>query len=498
MTTRPPTPRRTRLADPRQWAAALAAAALLTAGACSTNPATGRDEFTVMSPAQEQQTGAQEHPKILAEFGGVYDENPELNAYIAEIGGRIRAVSELPNQTFTFTLLDTDQVNAFALPGGYVYVTRGLVALANSEAELAGVIAHEIGHVTARHTANRVTTGVFAGLGAAVLGAVTGSQAIAQVANLGAQAYVQGYSRDQEFEADQLGVRYLARAGYDPKAMASFLGSLQGDSQLAAKIAGREGTEPEASLFSSHPRTPDRIQRAAASAEASVTGEPFEGRDVYLEHIQGTVYGDSPEQGYVRGRTFIHPRLDFRFDVPEGFRLQNGANAVVATRSDGAAIKLDGAKVASGIPMSRYLTDTWLAGAPVSALETIQVNGMEGATAATRGTMNQSQVDVRAVAIRFDGDNVFRFLFVTPANLTNALAEDFRRTTYSLRHLNADERAVKPMRVELVRVAAGDTVESLGNRMAFEDFPVERFRVLNGLQPGEGLQAGQLVKVVTE
>lgn len=479
--------------------ATLASLLLLAATAgCSTNPATGREEFTVMSPGQEQQVGAQEHPRILQEFGGVYDENPELNAYVAEIGGRIRAVSELPNQTFTFTLLDTDQVNAFALPGGYVYVTRGLVALANSEAELAGVIAHEIGHVTARHTANRVTTGVFAGLGAAVLGAVTGSQAIAQAASLGAQAYVQGYSRDQEFEADQLGVRYLARAGYQPQAMASFLGSLQGDSRLAAQIAGREGTEPEASLFSTHPRTADRIQRAVAAVDASTSGDTFDGRDVYLERLQGTIYGDSPDQGFVRGRTFIHPKLDFRFDVPEGFRLQNTASAVVATRSDGAAIKLDGGKLASNVSMQRYLTDQWLAGAPISNVETIKVNGMEGATAVTRGTTDQGQVDVRAVAVRFDTDQIYRFLFVTPANLTGALAEDFRRTTYSFRHLNADERAVKPFRIGLVRVAAGDTPETLARLMPFEDFPLERFRVLNGLEPGEPLQTGQLVKIVTE
>jgi predicted Zn-dependent protease len=479
-------------------AAALLLAAPLVAG-CSTNPATGQQQLTVIGPEQEAAMGREEHPKILKAFGGVYEEDVELNAYIAGIGARLRAVSELNDKPFTFTVLDSDVVNAFALPGGYVYVTRGLVALANSEAELAGVIAHEIGHVTARHTAQRVTTGLFANLGAAVLGAVLGSPALANVAQVGAAAYVQSYSRDQELEADQLGVRYLARAGYDPRAMAWFLGSLEADSRLEAQLAGQEGREPEASIFSSHPRTPDRIRRAAETAKASLVEAPFVGHVEYLDRVEGMLFGDSPEEGYVRGRVFAHPELGFRFEVPQGFRLRNSTSAVIATRKDGALIQFDGDKVSGTFPMTRYITEKWLAQAPIDHVEPITVNGLKAATATTRGNTNAGPVDVRAVAIRFAPDRVYRFLFATPTKATASLADALRRTTYSFRALSAQEAAeLRPKRVRLVRVEPGDTVEAIARLMAYDDFQIDRFVALNRLSPGQKLEPGSLVKIVTE
>ncbi len=213
---------------------------LLALAGCTVNPATGESSFTAfMSPAEEQRAGAEEHPKILKEFGGAYGDRA-IGAYIDSIGQALARMSDLPNQRFTFTVLDNDVVNAFALPGGYVYVTRGLLALAGSEAELAGVIAHEIGHVTARHAAQRYSQSIVAGLGAALLGAVAGRGA-ADIAQLGSALYLSAYSREQEFEADILGVRYLARAGYDTGAMAGFLGKLQAHSALQARITGRGG-----------------------------------------------------------------------------------------------------------------------------------------------------------------------------------------------------------------------------------------------------------------
>jgi predicted Zn-dependent protease len=475
------------------------AGALALPGCVTTNPATGRQTVSVIGPEQEAAMGAEEHPKIVAQFGGVYDEDPALTAYVNEIGRRLGHVTETPDQRFTFTILDSDVVNAFALPGGYVYVTRGLVALANSEAELAGVIAHEIGHVVARHTAQRVTQGLLANLGAAVLGAALGSPAVADVAQIGAAAYVQSYSREQEYEADDLGVRYLTRVGYAPEAMAGFLASLQAESALAAKIAGREGGEPEASLFSSHPRTPDRIRRAAQAARASVIGDPIVGRDSYLFHIQNVVYGDSPEQGFVRGRVFVHPELGFRFEVPEGFRLQNSPAAVIATREDGAAIRFDGAKVPAGLSMPRYLASEWLPQARLDDVERITVNGMEAATATAEGSTDSGPVDVRPVAIRFGGDQVYRFLFVSPARATAGLRDAYRRTTYSFRPLDAGEAAsYRPKRIRIVEVAQGESPESLARTMAVDDFALERFRVLNGLAPGQPLPAGTLVKIVAE
>lgn len=481
-------------------AALLLAAAAPFVSACTTNPATGENNFTpFMTPAQEVAIGQQQHPLVIEQFG-VYDEMPELNAYVAEIAFRLHAASELSNQRFTFTLLDSDMVNAFAIPGGYVYVTRGLMALANNEAEFAGVVGHEIAHITARHSAQQATQGTFAALAAAAIGVALQDQQAAQIANMGAMAWVTSYSRAQELEADQLGIRYLTRAGYDPLAMASFLQQLSRETALSRQLAFQDGaSDPASGWFSTHPRTQDRVAAAAQSARAEVTN-PRVGRDVYLRKIDGMIYGDSPEQGYVRGRTFSHPQLRLTFQVPEGFRMINGSDQLIAINEQGAAIRFDADKLTGGQSMTGYIANTWLGGKqqPVG-LERITVNGMEGATASLRGQGQNGPVDLRLVAVRWDNQTVYRFLFVTPANLTAGLSEPFRRTTYSLRQLSQSEAAaLRPLRLRVVEVRAGDTIASMAGRMAFDDFRRERFMVLNGLQSDNDLRPGMLVKIVVE
>lgn len=486
--------------SPRSLLAALTLAATLPfAAGCTTNPATGESNFTpFMTPSQEVAIGRQEHPKVIQEFG-VYDEFPQLNAYVAEIAFRLHAVSEMANQPFTFTLLDSDMANAFAIPGGYVYVTRGLMALANSEAELAGVIGHEIGHVTGRHSAQRSTQQVFAGLGAAAIGVALGDQTAAQLANMGALAWVQGYSRSQEMEADQLGIRYLARAGYDPMAMSSFLQQLSRETALMRKLTFQEGeATPADSWFSTHPRTEDRVLAAAQSARATVTN-PRVARDEYLRRIDGIIYGDSPEQGYVRGRTFAHPSLRLAFEVPRGFRMINGNANVIAIDERGAQIVFDADQAPQGMAMTDYIVNRWLEGRQPDGLERIDVNGMQGATGSLRVDGRSGPVDVRFVAVRWDGQTVYRFLFVTPAGITGSYSEPFRHTTYSLRRLsNAEAAALRPLRLDIVEVRAGDTIESLARRMAYDDLRRERFMVLNGIDNDGQLQPGMLVKIVVE
>lgn len=467
---------------------------------CSTNPVTGEQSFTaLMSPDEEQRIGAQEHPKLVEAFGGLYDD-PALARYVSSIGSLLQKTSEQPTPPFRFVVLDSPVVNAFALPGGYVHISRGLMALANDEAELAGVVAHEIGHVTARHSAERYSRGVLAGLGAAVLGAVSGVGAVGDLAQVAAGAYVQGYSRDQEFQADQLGVRYLTRAGYDPMAMASFLDSMGAEHALALKIAGKEGTEPSASLFSSHPRTGDRVTRAAADARAALGASPARDSELYLNKIDGMIYGDSPEQGFVRGKVFSHPTLRLTFTAPPGFRLNNSQSAVIGEHKSGALLKFDDDKLASGrTDVRNYLVRQWADGLALQEVERIRVNGMEGATGAARVQTRGGPADLRLVAVRWSGDRVYRFLFLTPPRETQALDTELRRTAFSLRSLSSQEAAaLKPLRIRVVRVRAGDTPEKLARRMAFADFQVERFRVLNGLGPREGLKTGKLVKIVTE
>ncbi len=478
--------------------AALAVAMVLPLlASCAVNPVSGERELSLISPADEARIGRQEHAKVKARFGGVYDD-PAVTGYVAEVGGRLAANSDVAQQPFTFTVLNSLVVNAFALPGGYVYITRGLMALAEDEAELAGVLAHEIGHVAARHTAQRMTRGTVVGFGAAVLGAALGIPG--DLTNLGADLYLKGFSRDQEFEADLLGVRYLRRTGYDPYAQADFLTSLARYDEMRAVVEGEDAAARPPELLSTHPRTPARVVRAieAASNSAAPPSAPRR-REDYLRHIDGLLYGDDPVQGLVRGRTFSHPELRFAFSVPDGFRLVNTSKAVYARGPDKALIVLDSAKVDPGLGTREYLVREWVRNASPSDVETIEVNGMEAVTGTLRGRRGYEPVEMRLVAIRFAPDRVYRFRFVASEAVAARNDVGFRRTTYSFRRLSGREAAaLKPYRIRIVRVGPGETAETLARRMAMPDHKLLRFRVLNALDEGENPAPGSRVKIVVE
>jgi predicted Zn-dependent protease len=488
--------------------ALLLALALALPAACArvVNPATGQTEFTAMTPDQEVQTGRQQHPQVLRQFGGAYDD-PKLQAYVTRTGRQLVAVSELPQLNFTFTVLDSDVVNAFALPGGYVYITRGLLALADDEAELAGVMAHEIGHVTARHSAQRYSRGVLAQGGVAigtilagVLGGGAAAELAQQAAGTGAQAYLAGYSRDQEFQADELGVRYLARAGYDPTAMSSFLSKLERNNQLMRRLADRDDADPATSWFATHPRTPDRVLRAAEQASATVAGEARIGRDDYLAQIDGMIYGQDPRQGYMRGRTFVHPELRFAFDVPPAYRIVNTPAAVIGQTQNG-LMKFDSARVPGGRDIGDYLAVDWareLGAGRLGNVARSQVNGMPAASAAAAGRLDDGRpVTVALAALRAEGERVYRFMFIGLGQISPAQASAYRATVDSFRRLSAAEAAaIRARRLQIVTVEAGQGATDFARRMAVDALPQEQFELLNGLEPGAPLAPGQKVKLV--
>ncbi|TAN64406.1 MAG: Zn-dependent protease [Magnetospirillum sp.] len=451
-----------------------------------------------MSAEDEAKMGAEAHPDILGQFGGAYDD-PKLQAYVAGIGTRLVGHTETPGSTFRFTVLNSTIVNAMALPGGYIYVTRGLLALADDEAELAGVVGHEIGHVTGRHTAQRYSQAMAANVATGILGVATSiftGVNLGDVAGLAATAYIQGYSRDQESEADSLGIRYMNASGWTPDSMATFLGKLRDQSRLEAVLAGRSpDAVDEFSMFASHPRTVDRVKDAAAAAGKGSGGQGAVGRDLYLAHLDGMLVGDDPGEGVVRGRVFSHAGLGIRFEVPQGYRLTNGTKAVTAQNSDGGVIRFDMGKEAQ-MDMTSYLQSQWAKGSRLSNIEAITINGMPAATGMTRLSTNKGAVDARLLAIK-DGKAVYRMLFLTPPQVTAQHAEGQRRTTYSVRHLTDAERAdIKPLRLKIITVKAGDTVESLAERLPYDDHRVERFRVLNGLAEGKGVTPGEKLKMV--
>ncbi|GAB6051553.1 M48 family metalloprotease [Magnetospira thiophila] len=473
----------------------LASSAICTLPGClATNPATGRTSFTgVYSLEDDIALGQKEQPKMVESFGGRY-EDPRLESYVTDLGNRLAQHTEFQQLPYSFTILNSPIVNAFALPGGYVSITRGLIALASNEAELAGVLAHELGHVTARHTAERLSQSMLAQIGLTVLGVATGSSAASQIGGYAANAYLQSYSRDQELEADTLGVRYLTRSGYDPDAMVSFLDTLRDHSQLEAEMKGLPaGSVDEYDSMSTHPRTIDRVRAAIANSKDQHPVNPVLNRQRFLDHIDGMLFGDDPEQGLVLGRRFVHPKLRMEFTVPEGFLIKNSDQKVVAKHPKGSAIVFDMGGIKHNRDLLSYLRDDWGSNVSFRDLENLNVNGLQAATGVTR----VSNKDVRALVFRNDDKTVFRLLFLTPTEQTESYNLAFRQTTYSFRRLSVREAAaVKPLRIHIRAIRSTDSLESLAAPLPYGDFNRGAFLLLNDLKPGQSLPEQGLIKVI--
>ncbi len=451
----------------------------------------------LLSAEDEKRIGREEHPKIVAQFGGVFDD-AEIGGWIADMGGRLVAASKMKGERFTFTVLDSPVVNAFALPGGYVYVTRGLLALANTEAEVAGVLAHEIGHITERHTAERVDSAAVANIASVLLGAVTGSQELAQIGQvIGAGALAQ-YSQSQEHEADLSGVKYMSRVGFNPLAQADFLSSLNREHRLSRRLAGRGGAGPTDSFFASHPNTLERVRRARKAA-LKKGGRGRYGRAALLRRINGLIWGDSPEHGYINRRRFSHPKLRFTFEAPAGFKLVNQPDTILAQGPNGASVRFDQASRPRYRRPAAHIQHEWAAKARIGDLERIEVNGMDAATARTRLKTRNGTLDARLVAIRAADGVLYRFLFLSPPRRSAALARPFRRMTHSFRRLSRREaQRLKPLRIRVFSVGTDDTAARLARLMRVPDNHEARFRVLNALPPSAELRPGDKVKIVTD
>ena len=468
-------------------------------GCISTNRATGDTSFTgLMSIEDDIALGRQEHPKLVKQFGGEY-ENPRLQSYVERLGRKAAQYAEYQEFPYTFTIVNSPIINAFALPGGFVYISRGLLSFASNEAEVMGVLSHEIGHVNARHTAERVGSTQLA-QGLLLLGTVaTGSSAVADVGGGIAGMVLQSFSREQEFEADSLGIRYMSRAGYDPDKMGTFLSTLREYSQVQAKIQGRDPSSvDETNLMATHPRTIERVQRAKQQAVGAAPGAKTVNRDGFLSQIDGMLYGDDPSQGLVDGERFIHPVLRFQYRVPEGFTTINGPDQVLSFSEDrGVLIVFDGAKVPAGRDMATYAQNDWAGRTQLRDLETIDVNGMQAATGHAQVPGDSGPKNVRVVAIRYGGDQVFRFRFYTDPRQTQSMRDPLQRTTYSFAKLSEEEAAsIRPHQLLVVPVRAGDTIAGLSRNMPHGRYNEEMFRVLNDLADGGGLETGRYVKTI--
>ena len=447
----------------------------------------------------EAQIGAEAHPQLLAEFGGAMT-GPQAQ-YVEQVGKNIAVRSGLGNaqSAFTVSLVNSPVNNAFAIPGGYVYTTRQLVTLMNNEAELAGVLGHEVAHVALRHSQRRQAAAQknqLLGVGAAILSSVLlGSnplgQQLGQAALQGSQMLTLKFSRSQELEADRAGIEYLISAGYDPHAMGTVLASLAAQNALDARVQGRDNaTIPE--WASTHPDPASRVQTALSLA-GSTTG--VTNRDTFLTRIDGLTYGDDPSQGLVEGNQFIHPDLRLAFRAPQGFYMVNGTRAVTINGESGRAQFTTGPYSGN---LQTYVNNVFGALSEQqqirpSGIQTTTVNGLPAAYGTARVNNGSSQVDVTVFAYEFGNDRAYHFLAITPAGQ----AGTFNSMYQSIRRISAQEASnVVPRKLDVITVGSGDTVASLASRMAYTSDQEVRFRVLNGLSSGEGVRAGQKVKIV--
>ena len=448
----------------------------------------------------EAQQGSEYHPQLLAEFGGAMS-GPQA-AYVEQVGKNIAVHSGLGNarESFTVSLLNSPVHNAFAVPGGYIYTTRQLVTLMNNEAELAGVLGHEVGHVAARHSQRRQQNaqrnsilGVLGAIGSSILlGDSSLGSTLSRGFLQGSQLLTLSFSRQQELEADDLGIQYLNRAGYDPRAMGTVLASLAAQNALDARVQGRNAGVPE--WASTHPDPASRVQGALAKAQGAAGG--ITNRDTFLTRIDGMLYGDDPAQGLIEGSTFIHPELRLAFTAPQGFYMVNGTRAV-SINGQGGQAQMTLATYNGNLETYVRQQFTALGGqnstlAP-QELQRTTVNGLPAVYGTARVNNGQSQVDVVIFAYEFARDRAYHFAAITPAGRAgtfNAMFQSMRRIT------QAEATSVVPKQVQVATVQRGDTVASLARRMAYTEAQVERFRVLNALGSGDQLTVGQKVKLV--
>ena len=496
----------------RPWLAHLAMVAAVLVAGCGTtvvNPVTGRTERTVMDEASEIAEGAKGHQEVLAEYGALA--NPRLQSYVNEVGQKLAAQSHRAQLKWTFTVLDSAEVNAFALPGGYVYITRGIMAYLDSEAELAGVLGHEIGHVTARHGAQRATRQQTAGLGvlaAAVLGValegagVRGATDLALQAGQGVAAgYVARYSREQELQADQLGAEYLSRNRYDPKNMVDVIGVLKSQETYAADQARAEGrAAPEGGgWLASHPSNDRRLADIRAIAASYGGSHVDDGRARYLAAIDGMDFGDSRSQGVVRGRNFYHEDLDIALTAPPGWRVQNTAEAIMLVNAGG-----DAGLIVRVVPPAAGSTHEEIIRSVVKPsegrAEKRNFNGLPAThfSGARRNAQGQSQpVNVTVVTGPGARNYLVQYTARDPAALQRA-EPAMAQAESSIRAMTAADRAAaKPWQLRSVPMPRGGLAELARNSPLPAAQALAQLRLLNAAYGGAAEPAvGQMVKVV--
>ncbi|CAN5880213.1 M48 family metalloprotease [soil metagenome] len=474
---------------------AIAALVVMTA-ACATNPATGKKEISLMSEAQEVQLGQEMDAQVKAKMG-VYND-PELQRYVSEIGMRLARGSERPNLPWHFTVVDEPAVNAFALPGGQIYITRGILAFLKDEEQLAGVLGHEIGHVTARHSAQQYTKATGAGLGLTLLSIfVPEARPLQGAAESALSVLFLKYGRDDELQSDRLGAQYTARAGWNPAGVAGMLTTLQ---RLDEASGDRRGVP---NWLSTHPAPADRVQQVTRFIQENPTSVGTAGNDRpgqdFQRYIAGIIFGDSPSDGIIRGNQFLHPELRLGITFPKGWEIQNSATQVVAKAPD-----RDHYLILQLVPGARgnlqQIAQATMANAGFRQLqgESTSLNGLNAYVGTYQGALEGAGNVVMLAAHIVQGNSVYMFAGLAAANQFQNAQQPFASSIRSFRELSQSEAAaIHPNRVDIYTVRGGETWASIAERSGGVVKP-ETLAIMNNHEPSQQPRAGERIKIVVE
>ena len=462
----------------------------LVAWGCATNPATGRRQLMLMSEQEEIQIGRQSDKEIRQQMG-LYND-AALQAYVNTIGQKLATSSHRPTLPWSFAVVDEPAVNAFAVPGGFIYLTRGILPFLRDEAELAGVLGHEIGHVDARHSAEAYSRQMGAGLGMAIAGVLAPStQPLQGVAGAGLGVLFLRYGRDAELESDRLGVGYAASQGWDPRGVPGLLSTL---GRLDAATGSSRGV-PNWAL--THPPAADRVARVQEAVAAAPAGGTATNASALERHLDGLVFGDSREKGIVRGNDFLHPILRFAVRFPEGWQVSN-TDTQVSARREASSNSVMLLELAQGTgPLAQLATAQMAeAGWRQTAGERSSINGLDAYVGTYQGAVNNTPATLQAAHVRA-GTQTYIIAGAAPSREFAASASSFSSAIRSFRTLSqAEADRVQPSRVDFRNARAGDTWESLARDVSGGNVTAATLAAMNGRDVSAQPRAGERLRIV--
>ena len=458
---------------------------------CAVNPVTGKQDFVMISENQEIQMGREYNAQILKQYPVYQDQI--LQEYVQSIGDSLALKSHRPELVYRFTVLDSPDINAFALPGGYIYINRGLMSYLSSEEELAAVLGHEIGHVTARHSVRQYSQAQLMGILSTAVEINSGRTA-GNLANLASGALLSGYGRDMELEADDLGAQYIYQEGYSPQGMYEVLSVLKDQEIYSKKIAEQRGQEPRSyhGVFASHPSNDLRLQEILDNVSSSLQMGEKKERDTYLQKIEGMVFGDSEQSGIRRGSDFYHGSLNLYMSSPKNWEIINNPNSLIFSSPFGEAIlqmTLEDLnfKESPESYMRRFASDTY-------EDQELIVNGYKGFTARAYRSGRSTRM-----AVVFKNNQVYQFIGYTKNESINLskFDQDFLGIINSFRDLQQNEMHLsKPLRLRNYKVKKGDNYKSLASSSSINVNAEDQLRLINGDYPDKALEVGRTIKIV--